>query len=98
MRRIEATRPPKQLGRAEDPRPNRPCLTTCPGFARGADLWEFCVYLQKSRERKANEESNWELDQAFQLFTTDAHGCIDVRPALRLEPQNGRAEQRRICD
>lgn len=50
----------------------------------GIDLWEFCVYLQKSRERKANEESNWELDQAFQLFTTDANGCIDVAELKRI--------------
>tara|TARA_B100000780_G_scaffold90251_1_gene62347 strand:+ start:226 stop:438 length:213 start_codon:yes stop_codon:yes gene_type:complete len=37
----------------------------------GVDLWEFCVYLQKGRDTRAEDESNWELDQAFQLFGPD---------------------------
>ena len=37
----------------------------------GVDLWEFCVYLQKGRDARAEDESNWELDQAFQLFSPD---------------------------
>ena len=37
----------------------------------GVDLWEFCVYLQKGRDARAKDESNWELDQAFQLFRPD---------------------------
>lgn len=45
----------------------------------GVDLWEFCVYLQKGRDARAEDESNWELDQAFQLFGPDEddQGRID---------------------
>jgi len=39
----------------------------------GIDLWEFCVYLQKTKDRRQLDESNWELDQAFQVLPPLPH-------------------------
>jgi len=52
----------------------------------GVDLWEFCVYLQKGRDARAKDESNWELDQAFQLFRPDEddQGRIDEDALKRM--------------
>lgn len=52
----------------------------------GVDLWEFCVYLQKGRDARAEDESNWELDQAFQLFAPDEddEGRIDEAALKRM--------------
>ena len=42
----------------------------------GIDLWEFCVYLQRTRERRKIDDSNYELDQAFELFDTGEEGLF----------------------
>ena len=48
------------------------------------DLWEFCVYLQKTKDRRKVDETNWELDQAFQLFDTDEEGYLGVDELRRV--------------
>lgn len=50
----------------------------------GIDLWEFCVYLQKTKDRRKADESNWELDQAFQLFDTDEQGYLGIDELRRV--------------
>ena len=57
------------------------------------DLWEFCVHMQKRIQGITNADVKVEIDQAFDVFTADAAGCINEDEMRRVlcDPEKGTA-------